>query len=78
MLSLYDRLYPNAKAALEANKREWHHAANVETLLKSKNFWHELTIREARIVMSMVDYPNALVDHLTWAFGDNIIQEIEL
>lgn len=78
MENLYDRLYSNAKTALEANKKEYVAAEAVENLLKSKNFWHELTIREARIVISMVDYPDGLIDHLTWAFGDNIIKETEL
>lgn len=78
MLNLYDKLYLNAKQALEENKKVWPHAEGVEKLLKTKCFWHELTIREVRLVVSMVDYPGGLLDHLTWAFGDNIIQEVEI
>ena len=76
MQTLYEKLKPEFKEILEKNKEKYKFSCTeVITILKSKNLYSELTIREVRDLLTWSDSRFNRED-LEWKFGEDLFGEI--
>ena len=74
--TLYQRLKPEYKEALQYNSKRWHGATDkIVSVLSSHKFWSELKIGDVNFVIQFVDLPFAKITSGTYAFGENIIKD---
>jgi len=77
MQTLYEKLKPEFKEILEKNKEKYKFSCTeVITILKSKNLYSELTIREVRDLLTWSDKRFNRED-LEWKFGEDLFGELE-
>ena len=77
MQTLYEKLKPEFKEVLEKNKEKYKFSCTeVITILKSKNLYSELTIREVRDLLTWSDGRFNRED-LEWKFGEDLFGELE-
>ena len=73
--TLYQRLTPECKEALEYNSKRWHGATyKIVSVLSSHKFWQDLRVGDVNFIIQFVDLPWAKVTSGTFAFGENIIK----
>ena len=78
MQTLYEKLKPEFKEVLEKNKEKYKFSCTeVITILKSKNLYSELTIREVRDLLTWSDSRFNRED-LEWKFGEDLFGELEM
>ena len=72
--TLYERLTPECKEALEYNSRRWHGATNkIVSVLSSHRFWADLKVGDVNFVIQFVDLQFAKITSGTSAFAEYII-----
>ena len=77
MQTLYEKLKPEFKEVLEKNKEKYKFSCTeVITILKSKNLYSELTIREVRDLLTWSDNRFNRED-LEWKFGEDLFGELK-
>ena len=77
MQTLYEKLKPEFKEVLEKNKEKYKFSCTeVITILKSKNLYSELTIREVRDLLTWSDGRFNRED-IEWKFGEDLFGELE-
>jgi len=77
MQTLYEKLKPEFKEILEKNKEKYKFSCTeVITILKSKNLYSELTIREVRDLLTWSDNRFNRED-LEWKFGEDLFGELK-
>ena len=77
MQTLYEKLKPEFKEMLEKNKEKYKFSCTeVITILKSKNLYSELTIREVRDLLTWSDNRFNRED-LEWKFGEDLFGELK-
>ena len=73
--TLYQRLTPECKEALEYNSKRWHGATDkIVSVLSSHIFWSDLKVGTIQAVITFSDMPFAKVTANTFRFGENIIK----
>ena len=73
--TLYERLTPECKEALQYNSKRWHGATNkIVSVLSSHKFLSELNVGDVHFVIQFVDLPFGKITSGTYAFGENIIK----
>ena len=78
MQTLYEKLKPEFKEILEKNKEKYKcSCTEVITILKSKNLYSELTIREVRDLLTWSDSRFNRED-LEWKFGEDLFGELRI
>ena len=78
MQTLYEKLKPEFKEVLEKNKEKYKFSCTeVITILKSKNLYSELTIREVRDLLTWSDGRFNRED-IEWKFGEDLFGELEM
>ena len=78
MQTLYEKLKPEFKEVLEKNKKKYKFSCTeVITVLKSKNLYSELTIREVRDLLTWSDGRFNRED-IEWKFGEDLFGELEM
>ena len=78
MQTLYEKLKPEFKEVLEKNKEKYKFSCTeVITILKSKNLYSELTIREVRDLLTWSDNRFNRED-LEWKFGEDLFGELKI
>ena len=76
MQTLYEKLKPEFKEVLEKNKEKYKFSCTeVITILKSKNLYSELTIREVRDLLTWSDGRFNRED-IEWKFGEDLFGEL--
>ena len=76
MQTLYEKLKPEFKEILEKNKEKYKFSCTeVITILKSKNLYSELTIREVRDLLTWSD-SRFNRKHIEWKFGEDLFGEL--
>ena len=74
--SLYERMTPEGKSALEYNSKRWHGATDkIVSVLSSHRFWADLKVGDVNFIIQFVDLPFAKITSGTFAFGENIIKD---
>ena len=74
--TLYERITPECKEALEYNSKRWHGATNkIVSVLSSHRFWSDLRVGDVNFIIQFVDLPFAKITANTFAFGENIIKD---
>ncbi len=74
--TLYQRLTPECREALENNSKRWHGATDkIVSVLSSHKFWSDLRVGDVNFIIQFVDLPWAKVTSGTFAFGENIIKD---
>ena len=74
--TLYERITPECKEALEYNSKRWHGATSkIVSVLSSHKFWADLKVGDVNFVIQFVDLPFAKITANTFAFGENIIKD---
>ena len=74
--TLYERLTPECKEALEYNSKRWHGATDkIVSVLSSHKFWSDLKVGTIQAVITFSDMPFAKVTANTFRFGENIIKD---
>ena len=69
---LYSRLEPTLKKALKENRKKYKHSCDkVIIVLKSKNYFNDLTIEELKDICSWADVSNLRID---WQFGEGLFK----
>ena len=77
MQTLYEKLKPEFRKVLEKNKEKYKFSCTeVITILKSKNLYSELTIREVRDLLTWSDGRFNRED-IEWKFGEDLFGELE-
>ena len=77
MQTLYEKLKPEFRKVLEKNKEKYKFSCTeVITVLKSKTFYSELTIREVRDLLTWSDGRFNRED-IEWKFGEDLFGELE-
>jgi len=77
MQTLYEKLKPEFKEILKSNQEKYKFSCTeVITILKSKNLYSELTIREVRDLLTWSDGRFNRGD-FEWKFGDDLFIELE-
>ena len=77
MKTLYEKLKPEFKEILEKNQEKYKFSCTeVITILKSKNLYSELTIREVRDLLTWSDGRFNRED-FEWKFGEDLFGELE-
>ena len=78
MQTLYEKLKPEFKEILEKNQEKYKFSCTeVITILKSKNLYSELTIREVRDLLTWSDSRFNRED-LEWKFGEDLFGELKI
>ena len=78
MKTLYERLKPEFKEILKSNQEKYKFSCTeVITILKSKNLYSELTIREVRDLLTWSDGRFNRED-IEWKFGEDLFGELEM
>jgi len=76
MKTLYEKLKPEFKEILENNQEKYKFSCKeVITILKSKNLYSELTIREVRDLLTWSDGRFNRED-IEWKFGEDLFGEL--
>ena len=74
--TLYQRLTPECKEALEYNSKMYHGMTDkIVSELSSHKFWSDLKVGTIQAVITFSDMPFAKVTANTFRFGENIIKE---
>ena len=78
MKTLYEKLKPEFKEVLEKNQEKYKFSCTeIITILKSKNLYSELTIREVRDLLTWsADRFNR--EDFDWKFGEDLFGELEM
>ena len=71
--TLYERITPECKEALEYNSKRWRGATNkIVSVLSSHRFWADFKGGDVNFIIECVDLPFAKITSGTYAFGENI------
>ena len=73
--TVYDKLLPDVKKALQASARKYGSANRLKYTLMSKLMWQELTIDEMKDLITFGDVTSYKLDWLAFMYGENIIQK---
>ncbi len=73
--TVYDKLLPDVKKALQASARKYGSAKRLKYTLMSKLMWQELTIDEMKDLITFGDVTSYKLDWLAFMYGENIIQK---
>ena len=73
--TVYDKLLPDVKKALQASARKYGSAKRLKYTLMSKLMWQELTIDEMKDLITFGDITSYKLDWLVFMYGENIIQK---
>ena len=73
--TVYDKLLPDVKKALQASARKYGSAKRLKYTLMSKLMWQELTIDEMKDLITFCDVTSYKLDWLAFMYGENIIQK---
>ena len=73
--TVYDKLLPDVKKALQASARKYGSAKRLKYMLMSKLMWQELTIDEMKDLITFGDVTSYKLDWLAFMYGENIIQK---
>jgi hypothetical protein len=73
--TVYDKLLPDVKKALQASARKYGSAKRLKYTLMSKLMWQELTIDEMKDLITFGDITSYKLDWLAFMYGENIIQK---
>ncbi len=73
--TVYDKLLPDVKKALQASARKYGSAKRLKYTLMSKLMWQELTIDEMKDLITFGDITSYKLDWLSFMYGENIIQK---
>ena len=73
--TVYDKLLPDVKKALQASARKYGSAKRLKYTLMSKLMWQELTIDEMKDLITFGDVTSYKLDWLAFMYGDNIINK---
>ena len=73
--TVYDKLLPDVKKALQASARKYGSVKRLKYTLMSKLMWQELTIDEMKDLITFGDVTSYKLDWLAFMYGENIIQK---
>ena len=74
--TLYERITPECKNALEYNSKRWYGATSrITNVLSSHKFWADLKVGDVNFIIQFVDLPFGKITSGTFAFGENIIKD---
>ena len=71
--SVYDKLLPDVKSALQASARKYSTAKRLKYTLMSKTMWYQLTIDEMRELLTYGDITSYKLESWSFMYGDDII-----
>ena len=72
--TLYDRLKPEYKDSLSKNVEKYPTIVNdVIKALKQNYFWNDLTISQAKDVISFTDQTFGSISYYDWSYGDKFL-----
>ena len=71
--TVYDKLVPDVKSALQTSARNYSSAKRLKYLLMSKTMWSELTIDEMRDVLTYGNLVSYKLEPYSFMYGDKII-----
>jgi len=78
ILSLWDRLDPEAKTRLNNNEIKWTYSVTLITkTLKETHFWQDLTIDQVCSLIAFSDTSAYEWNSSDWKFGDQILLKNE-
>ena len=74
MNTLYERLKPEYKEALTKNADKYPLVINsLVKILKSNYFWNDLTIAQAKDLISFTDETFGTIAYYDWSYGDKFL-----
>ena len=73
--TLYDKLQPEVKSALQANARKYDTAKRLKYVLMSKTNWQELNISTVNDILTFGDVNSSSVSTYGFLYGANIIKQ---
>jgi len=73
--TIYDKLLPGVKSALQGSAREYDSAKRLKYTLMSKTMWYELTIDDMRELLSYGNINSWELNSYSFMYGDNIIKK---
>jgi hypothetical protein len=72
--TLYDRLKPEYRKAISKNEKKYPFiTSSLVEVLKSNYFWNDLTISQAKDVISFTDQTFGSISYYDWSYGDKFL-----
>ena len=72
--TLYERLKPEYKDAINLNKEKYPFIANgIIKTLQDNYFWNDLTIGQAKDLISFTDETFGSIAYYDWSYGDKFL-----
>lgn len=72
--SVYDMLLPDVKTGLQESARKYGSAKRLKYTLMSKTMWSDLTITEAKDLITFSNIDSWKLDSLSFMYGSKIIK----
>jgi hypothetical protein len=79
MKSLFERLLPMSAYQLDQNSERYNCVNSyIIPLLKSKKYYHDLTMHELQMIITFTDQNTYNWNRLDWLYGNKIFEELSV
>lgn len=72
--TVYDMLLPDVKTGLQESARKYNSAKRLKYTLMSKTMWSDLTITEAKDLITFANIDTWKLDSLSFMYGSKIVR----